>query len=171
MSGTGHVSIQGCTDCLLPTSLPGFEGLWLVQFACFVEETSYHLHLERVKTLDRKIWGFSLLYSWQGVWPVFLSFKGWLCQVERGSENDCMVKMLTSITVVFPQTWCIFYRPGRSLFACFHRQTVTVLKFWKAKTGWVCKASQPRSPGKLPLSSDVRMWTTSLSRASLEGNN
>lgn len=87
----------------------------------------------------------------------FLNFKGWLCQVECGTENDCMLKMVTSVTVVFPQTWCILCRSGRSLSACFHRPTVTVLKFWKAETGLVCKASQSRSPGKLPLSSDMRM--------------
>lgn len=157
MTGTGPGFIQRCSRYLLPTSCLVLRTCGSCR-SCALWKKPPIIYGSRQESLFLQTEGLgafpcSIHNKESGLF--FLNFKGWLCQVEHGGENDCMVKMLASIIVVLPKTWCILCRPGRSLSACSHRQTATVLKFWKAEAGWVCKAAQLRSPGNLPLSSDV----------------
>lgn len=96
----------------------------------------------------------------------FLDFKEWLCEVEHSGENDCMVKMLASIIAILPKTWCVLCRPYRSLSACPYRQPGTVLKFWDAEAGWICKGAHLRR-GVWKLAC---LLEASLSRPSLLGS-
>lgn len=75
----------------------------------------------------------------------FLDFKECLYEVEQGGENVCLVKMLASIIVVlFPRHGVFCVDLNRSWSACPYRQPATILKFWNAEAGWVCRGAHLR---------------------------
>lgn len=95
-----------------------------------------------------------------------LDFKEWLCEVEHGGKMIVWWRCLPALLLCFPRHGVFFVDLTATCLLVPIRQSGTILKFWNAEAGWVCRGTHLRQ-GVWKLSC---LLEACLSRPSLLGS-